>query len=157
MDTNAILIIIGLLILLWLASRFFGNRAPTTPTYDDKNIRSGGSIGGGPGQPGQRTHDDPNIESGGSLGGRSGEATPRTHDDPNIRSGGSFGGSNATREREAPRSGNNPFNTGARSTNAPSAEELRERSTPTRRDTDSPPKRSGNDDPNTRSGGSFGG
>lgn len=155
MDTNMILIIIGLLLILWLASRFF-NRAPTTPTYDDENTRSGGSIGGGRGQPGQRTHDDPTIESGGSIGGRSGAATPRTHDDPNIRSGGSFGSSNVQRESnrndddDKPR---NPFSEGSRSTNAPSTEELRGRSGSSA----APPKRSGNDDSNTRSGGSFGG
>jgi hypothetical protein len=117
MDTNAILLIIGLLILLWVASRFFNRGGPTAPTYDDKNIRSGGSIGGGAGQPSQRTHDDPNIESGGSFGGSNarsntpsssssssanvGNRSPKPqaappkrggNDDPNTRSGGSFGG-----------------------------------------------------------------
>lgn len=150
MDTNMILIIIVLLVIVWLASRFF-NRAPTTPTYDDENIRSGGSIGGGRGQPSQRTHDDPNIESGGSFGGRSGASTPRTHDDPNIRSGGSFGGSNVQRNNDDDSPARNPFTGGSRG-NAPSAEELRGRSGSTA----APPKRGGNDDPNTRSGGSFG-
>lgn len=153
MDTNTILLIVGLLVVLWLASRFF-NRQPTNPTYDDKNTRSGGSLGGDRGQPAQRTHDDANIESGGSFGGRSGQVTPRTHDDPNTRSGGSFGGTNVRSEEPQERSGGrNPFSERSQGDDAPTAEELRSRrSTPA-----AAPRRNDNDDPNTRSGGSFGG
>ncbi len=154
MDTNTILLIGGLLVVLWLASRFF-NRQPTNPTYDDKNTRSGGSLGGDRGQPAQRTHDDANIESGGSFGGRSGQVTPRTHDDPNTRSGGSFGGTNVRSEEPQERSstGRNPFSERSQSDDAPTAEELRSR----RSSPAAPPRRNDNDDPNTRSGGSFGG
>jgi hypothetical protein len=178
---NPIILILIILLLLWLASRFFSNRAPTTPSYDDKDIRSGGSIGGGPGMPGQRTHDDPTIESGGSIGGRGGNVTARTHDDPNIRSGGSIGGSNVYREESRPPVGGgverdsdigerrNPFTSGSgQSVSSSTVENLRNRATDMRDerddddrarrdDDDNPPRRrGGNDDPNVRSGGSFG-
>jgi len=92
----------GALILFMVISRFLGSQTrrgyyPPAGTYDDPNIRSSGSIGGGM----RREYDDPNIRSGGSFGGQGGRppgaagpprSSRREHDDPNIRSGGSFGG-----------------------------------------------------------------
>lgn len=80
MDTTW-LIILGILLLvgLYLYNR---NRTPPRGTYDDKNYRSGGSIGGGPG-----AYDDPDVRSGGSIGGRQSAYDSRDHE-----SGGTFGG-----------------------------------------------------------------
>jgi LysM repeat protein len=85
---------------------------PSSPTYDDPAIGSGGSFGGGqqigqpapPAPPVVPTYDDPAISSGGSFGagqqvgdapggdaGGQGGEIPR-YDDPAINSGGSFGG-----------------------------------------------------------------
>lgn len=52
-------------------------------TYDDEDVRSGGSIGGG-----DKTYDDEDVHSGGSIGG----TDTKTYDDPEHRSGGSIGG-----------------------------------------------------------------
>jgi hypothetical protein len=74
-----IIVIAVIALLVW----YFFNRNRVAPpgTYDDKDYRSGGSIGGG-----QRTYDDPDFRSGGSIGGG-----PRTYDDPDFRSSGSIG------------------------------------------------------------------
>ena len=174
-STTLIVIVIVVLLGAWLFNRFMGNRGPGTPTYDDKNTRSGGSIGGGS----QRTNDDPNINSGGSIGGAHGMPSQRTNDDPNIRSGGSIGGSGVSSQERG--SGfstgnrpstttpgttehpNNPFgNNAGRAASSADIDELRNRAGNTRPAATPPaepnrPSRSGKDDPNTRSGGSIGG
>jgi hypothetical protein len=83
MDTTTILIIIGIVILV--AMLIGRNRVAPRGTYDDKNTRSGGSIGGGPG-----ANDDPNTRSGGSIGGGA-----RTYDSPDHRSSGTIGGASS--------------------------------------------------------------
>jgi hypothetical protein len=110
MDTTT-LIILGIIVLLgiYLYNR---NRVKPRGTYDDKNFRSGGSIGGNP------AHDDKNFRSGGSIGGSSKTA----HDSPDFKSGGSIAGqkrtvsnpSSATTERgpEKPRHDSRDFKSG---------------------------------------------
>ena len=55
------------------------------PRYDDPNVESGGSFGGGS-FPGTGLGNAPSASRGATLG----RARPQ-HDDPNVRSGGSFG------------------------------------------------------------------
>lgn len=87
MDTTW-LIILGIiaLVALYLYNR---NRTPPRGTYDDKNYRSGGSIGGGPG-----AYDDPDVRSGGSIGSGQSAYDSRDHE-----SSGTIGG-----DRPEPRS-----------------------------------------------------
>ena len=62
MDFTTILIIVA---VIALAALYFYNRSRPAPhgTYDDKDVRSSGSIGGGP-----RAYDDREHTSGGSIG-----------------------------------------------------------------------------------------
>lgn len=85
MDTTTIIIIVAVVALLAL---FLYNRSRPAPrgTYDDKNSRSSGSIGGG-----TRAHDDENVRSSGSIGGGT-----RAYDTPSTSSGGSIGGGPST-------------------------------------------------------------
>lgn len=90
MNSTTLWIILAVVVLVAL---YLYNRSRPAPrgTYDDPNVRSSGSIGGGP-----RANDDPNFTSSGSIGGRStderkDEPVKPTHDDPNFKSGGSFG------------------------------------------------------------------
>jgi len=86
MDTTTIIVIIAIIALIgfYLYNR---NRPAPRGTYDDKNTRSSGSIGGG-----TRAHDDPNVRSSGSIGGGT-----RGYDSPQHSSGGSIGGGPASR------------------------------------------------------------
>ena len=149
-----ILFCLGALVLVGVVALFAymrRNRPAPQGTYDDPDTRSGGSIGGRAGRPGQRTHDDPDTRSGGSFGATQGREGARTHDDPDIRSGGSFGGDEASRHRSDSR------NRTARSSSSespppagrPSTEPGRSNS----RDREGPRR----DDPDIKSGGSFGG
>lgn len=85
MDTTMIIIVIAAVALIgfWLYNR---NKPAPRGTYDDKNVRSSGSIGGG-----TRAHDDPNVRSSGSIGGGT-----RAHDAREHGSGGSIGGQQRT-------------------------------------------------------------
>ncbi|HBY95027.1 MAG TPA: hypothetical protein DEP84_13890, partial [Chloroflexi bacterium] len=65
-------ILFFMLISRFLAGQTRGGSYPPPGTYDNPNIRSGGSIGGGFRQ---REYDAPDIRSGGSFGG-SGGRTP---------------------------------------------------------------------------------
>ena len=82
LDSSTIWIIIAVVALLAL---YFYNRSRPAPrgTYDDKDTRSSGSIGGG-----SRAYDDPDQRSSGSIGGGQ-----RSYDAPNQESRGSIGGS----------------------------------------------------------------
>jgi hypothetical protein len=81
MDTTTLIIvgIVALLVGLYLFNR---SRIPPQGTYDDKNYRSGGSIGGQ-----QSSYDSPDVRSGGSIGGQQ-----STVDSPDYRSSGTIGG-----------------------------------------------------------------
>lgn len=83
-DTTTIIVIVAVVVLLGLFL-FNRNRPARRGTYDDKNTRSSGSIGGG-----TRAHDDPEVRSSGSIGGGpvsrpSREDTPVTRTQPNTR------------------------------------------------------------------------
>ncbi len=88
MDTTTIIIIVAVIALI---AFYLYNRSKPAPrgTYDDKDVRSSGSIGGG-----TRAHDDPNVRSSGSIGGGA-----RAHDAPEHTSGGSIGGRQRTENR----------------------------------------------------------
>ncbi len=81
MNTTTIVIIVAIIALI---AFYLYNRSKPAPrgTYNDKNTRSSGSIGGG-----TRAHDDPNVRSSGSIGGGT-----RSYDSPVHSSGGSIGG-----------------------------------------------------------------
>jgi hypothetical protein len=85
-DTTTIIIIVGVIALVALYL-FRRSRPAPRGTYDDKNVRSSGSIGGG-----TRAYDDPNTRSSGSIGGRD-----RGYDSPDHESGGSIGAANRER------------------------------------------------------------
>ncbi|MDQ4077094.1 MAG: hypothetical protein M3220_12700 [Chloroflexota bacterium] len=147
-----ILFCLGALVLVAVVALFAymrRNRPAPRGTYDDPDTRSGGSIGGRPGRPGQRAHDDPDIRSGGSFGTTRGREGARTHDDPDIRSGGSFGGD------EASRRGSDNRNRTARSSSSepPAGRSSAEPGRSSSRDREGPRR----DDPDIKSGGSFGG
>jgi hypothetical protein len=85
MDTTTIIVIVAVIALL--AFYLYNRRKPAPRgTYDDKDMRSSGSIGGGP-----RAHDDANLRSSGSIGGGT-----RSYDSPEHTSGGSIGGRQRT-------------------------------------------------------------
>jgi len=90
MNSTTLWIIVAVVVLV---AFYLYNRSRPAPrgTYDDPNVRSSGSIGGG-----TRAYDDPNVRSSGSIGGgttdeRKDEPAKPAHDDPNFKSGGSFG------------------------------------------------------------------
>ena len=85
MDFTTILIIVA---VIALAALYFYNRSRPAPhgTYDDKVVRSSGSIGGG-----TRAYDDEKVRSSGSIGGG-----PRAYDDREHTSGGSIGDQRTT-------------------------------------------------------------
>jgi len=89
MDSTTIMIIIAVLALLGI---YLYNRSRPAPrgTYDDRQLNSGGSIGGGP-----RAHDDPKLHSSGSIGGKD-----RGYDSTNHESGGTIGASAERARRE---------------------------------------------------------
>lgn len=80
-DSSTVWIVVAVIALLAL---YFYNRSRPAPrgTYDDKNTRSSGSIGGG-----DRAYDDKNKRSSGSIGGGQ-----RGYDTPEHESRGSIGG-----------------------------------------------------------------
>lgn len=82
LDSSMIWIVIAVVALL---AFYFYNRSRPAPrgTYDDKHMRSSGSIGGG-----NRAYDDPEQRSSGSIGGGQ-----RGYDAPAQESHGSIGGS----------------------------------------------------------------
>jgi len=86
---------IGIIVLVIVAIAFFiFRRSQPVPhgTYDDPDVRSSGSIGGG-----TRAYDDPDVRSSGSIGGG-----PRAYDSPEVKSEGSIGGrSSAARKARA--------------------------------------------------------
>lgn len=81
LDSSTIWIIVAVVALLAL---YFYNRSRPAPrgTYDDKDTRSSGSIGGG-----SRAYDDPDKRSSGSIGGGQ-----RSYNAPDHESRGSIGG-----------------------------------------------------------------
>jgi hypothetical protein len=85
-DTTTLIIIAGIVVLLALYL-FRRSRPAPRGTYDDKNVRSSGSIGGG-----TRAYDDPKTRSSGSIGGKD-----RGYDSPDHESGGSIGAANRER------------------------------------------------------------
>lgn len=83
--------IIGLAVLVLLGLYFFRRSRPAPQgTYDDKSVRSSGSIGGG-----TRAYDSPDHRSSGSIGGEQ-----RGVDSPAHRSGGSIGGDSVVTREE---------------------------------------------------------
>lgn len=90
MDTTTIIVIVAVvaLVALWLYNR---SRPAARGTYDDKDVRSSGSIGGG-----TRAYDDKSVRSSGSIGGGT-----RAYDAPEVKSSGSIGGSPAARVERA--------------------------------------------------------
>lgn len=86
MDTTTIIVIVAIVALVGLFL-FNRNRPARRGTYDDKNTRSSGSIGGG-----TRANDDPDVRSSGSIGGGT-----RAHNAPQQSSGGSIGGGPSSR------------------------------------------------------------
>lgn len=147
MDDFMWICLLGIALLLFVVlSRFLGGRRPPPAgTYDDEDVRSGGSFGGG-----QSTYDAPDVRSGGSFG-----SGASTYDDEDVRSGGSFGG--GARSEAPPRSssglgkaqGSLRKEGPSRAATPPPAN----RAAPLRDDDDGPSR----DNPNVRSGGSFGG
>lgn len=89
MDSTTIIIVIIIVALLALYL-FRRSRPAPRGTYDDENVRSSGSIGGG-----TRAYDDPEHRSSGSIGGGQ-----RGYDSPERESRGSIGGSPARRNAD---------------------------------------------------------
>lgn len=148
--TLVCLVVIGL-VLLFLAWRFLSGRRPAPPgTYDDPDVRSGGSFGSAPGKKGQSSYDDREVRSGGSFGGTGSKPGQSSNDDPDVRSGGSIG---RQRSEPAPRE---------RPANPPAAKRMDDGGIPKGRSSrpsssSSSTPRDTDDDPDVRSGGSFGG
>lgn len=82
MDSTTMLII-GAIVVLAAIYLYNRSRPATRGTYDDKNPRSSGSIGGG-----TRAYDDENVRSSGSIGG----SKVKAYDSPDHKSSGSIGG-----------------------------------------------------------------
>ena len=99
MDTTTIIVIVAVVVLVGLFL-FNRNRPARRGTYDDKNTRSSGSIGGG-----SRAHDDPEVRSSGSIGGGT-----RGNNSPQHSSGGSIGGGPVSRppREDSPAARSNP-------------------------------------------------
>jgi len=81
-----IVVILGLLVFLFIASRLLKRRTPPAGTYDSPHFDSGGSIGG---MKGGRAYDSPDVDSGATFGD---DSDRRSYDDPDIGSGASIGG-----------------------------------------------------------------
>lgn len=82
--------IIILVIVAAVAYYFYKKRPAPQGTYDNKDVRSGGSIGGG-----SRANDDKDVRSSGSIGGGT-----RGHDSPTLATGGSIGGDSNDRTKQ---------------------------------------------------------
>jgi hypothetical protein len=100
MDTTT-LIILGVIILIALYL-FNRNRVQPRGTYDDKDSRSSGSIGGSP------AYDDEDYRSGGSIGGSS----QTDYDSPDYDSTGSIGGQQRTVNNTPVNRSSKPVNSG---------------------------------------------
>jgi len=88
MDWSTILIIVVIAAIAYYL--FNRNRSAPRGTYNDPNVSSSGSIGGG-----ARAHDDEDVRSSGSIGGGA-----RAYDKDDHESRGSIGGSSETRRGE---------------------------------------------------------
>jgi hypothetical protein len=86
MDTTTI-IIIAIVVVLVAMFLFRRSRPAPRGTYDDENVRSSGSIGGG-----TRAYDDPTTRSSGSIAGND-----RGYDSPDHESSGSIGAADRDR------------------------------------------------------------
>ncbi len=75
-----LLVVIALAAIIWYQRRQPRPRG----TYDDKDVRSSGSIGGSR----SRAYDDDEVRSSGSIGG----SRQGAYDDDETKSGGSIGG-----------------------------------------------------------------
>lgn len=150
MDTTTILIIIAVIALIafWLYNR---NKPAPHGTYNDPDVRSSGSIGGG-----TRSYDDPDVRSSGSIGGGT-----RSHDSPKHSSGGSIGGSSGGRQQTE----NNKV-TREHSTQQPRVKTQEERATDSnfnlplslpKNDVERQEEQKKRNEDEFRSGGSFGG
>ena len=142
MDTTTIIVIVAVVALLAL---FLYNRSRPAAhgTYDDKNVRSSGSIGGG-----TRAYDDENVRSSGSIGGGT-----RAYDTPSTHSGGSIGGGPSTPVEPEPRVSNRTTTNNLATDRAPqSSERVNEKLTREHAE-----KAQQNDDERFKSKGSFGG
>lgn len=146
-DMNLFCIVVLGLLLLFFVWRFLSGRRPSPPgTYDDPNVRSGGSFGGSRGKQGQSSYDDPDVRSGGSFGGTGKKPGQSSYDDPDVRSGGSIGGRQHTEPpRERPASPPKRMDDGGIAKGRSS------------RPSSSSSSAESDDDPDVRSGGSFGG
>jgi hypothetical protein len=84
--------ILGIILVIALIALYLYNRNRIEPqgTYDDKDYRSRGSIGGSK----ERDYDDPDFRSGGSIGGdpTKEKKGTKSYDSPDYKSGGSIGG-----------------------------------------------------------------
>jgi hypothetical protein len=135
MDWSTTLILIVAVALLAL---FLYNRRRPAPrgTYNDRDVQSSGSIGGGP-----KAYDKPEVESSGSIGGG-----PRAHDDAEHKSSGSIGGATPRRgERRTVADPSKGDYTHAERDQHDEYDRVQERRTRT------------HDDDDLKSGGSFGG
>ena len=124
METTTIVIIVAIIALI---AFYLYNRSKPAPrgTYNDENLRSDGSIGGG-----TRAHDDATVRSSGSIGGGS-----RAYDTPEQSSGGSIGGRQRTE--------NNRTNSAANQTAQPQTVIPEPRSNPNERERTLPPLNNG--------------
>lgn len=87
MDNIWIWIIVGIVALAAIV--WYQRRQPRAHgSYDDKDVRSSGSIGGGK----VRAYDDEDVRSSGTIGGAVRDEDEGAYDDPEHRSGGSIGG-----------------------------------------------------------------
>jgi hypothetical protein len=133
MDSTTMLII-GAIVVLAAVYLYNRSRPAARGTYDDKNVRSSGSIGGG-----TRAYDDESVRSSGSIGG----SKVKAYDSPEHSSRGSIGGQPTSARNDDDdnqvRSVRNRQNLADESSDSP----LRNRAR-------------ANDDENHRSGGSFG-
>ncbi len=159
-----VVLVAGAVLLVLLVRALMGGRrnspgsgqGPYQPQYNDPNITSGGSFGGGaaggPGQgPYQPQYNDPNITSGGSFGdgstGAAGNNTPAYAGFSGAQSGGGFvpdAPSDTTNPTSAPDFGGTGFSPDPGSS-------------PEQGGTGRGDNRPRYDDPTINSGGSFGG
>jgi hypothetical protein len=136
-----VLLLVGLLVLVWLIRKFGPKVEPPAGTYDQKNIDSGGSIGG---MRGGRSYDSPKIDSGATIGGN---RQRRAYDSPKHRSGASIGG--------GPRVGDEPGSEKPTpQTSSQDGWDIGEKADKYRTQKD---KNGRVDSPDVKSGGSFGG
>ncbi len=138
MDSTTMLII-GAIVVLAAVYLYNRSRPAARGTYDDKNVRSSGSIGGG-----TRAYDDESVRSSGSIGG----SKVKAYDSPDHSSRGSIGGQPTSRrvDDDEVQSVRNPQKRAA------------DNDAPLRKESDAPLRNRAreNDDENHKSSGSFG-